>query len=293
MSQPNRIDDILNGITPQQPAEEKVEPSAVEEVSPAENESQEDNQAEQGGEKSGEAAEENSEEHKPVAKEPEAKAADEPAAETDEYGLEIPKPRMYSEEEVQRMMRERLARGHNAQPQQQVAQQQAAEGFTPDPESTDSWEVQLDAYIDRRIDKREQKASTEAAQRQETEIQAKFEANFTTGMNKHKDFTATVGKLPITNSMMMALRGHENPATFLYAAAKMQPEEVKRIAAMPDPFMQAKALGELDAKMKKVKRMPGAPAIIKPVTSDVSEKYKTPKNIDNLIQNHAKSKRKA
>src|SRR5690348_7744678 len=54
------------------------------------------------------------------ASKPEAKQEVDAELDTDEYGNKTEKPKMYSEEDVQRMIRERLARGkHAEQPTQQ------------------------------------------------------------------------------------------------------------------------------------------------------------------------------
>jgi len=286
VKEPNRIDDILNGIAaapaPQEekeaPNQGELESPALEEVQQDQSEGEENSEEEQVSEKPREAAKANSKESEPV-------------VETDDYGLEVPKPRMYSEEEVQRMMRERLARGnHNQPPAQQAAVQQAAQDFKVDPENEDSWQAQLDAHIDQRLAAKQSQAQQQEFQRKEQEVQANFEARFTTGMQKHDKFTEVVGKLPITNSMMMALRGHENPATFLMAAATFHPDEVKRIASLPDPLQQAAAIGQLDERMKKAKGISRAAAPLKPTTGDMPTKYVRTHSIDDKIQSHAKQK---
>lgn len=277
------IDDKIHGITSSEPEKaapkEEVKSDAIEEISEETNSNNE----------IVEEAETNAEPEK--AAQTDSNESD--TIETDDYGLEVPKERTYSEKEVQQMIRDRLSRGNHAQPAQQAAVQQATQDFKVDPNSEDSWEAQLDAFIDRRLETREKTAKTKEYQQAEQEIQANFEANFTTGMERHKDFQAVVGKMPITDSMMMSIRDMENPATFLYAAAKLQPEEVRRIAAMTDPFQQAKAMGQLDERMKKAKNITKSAAPLKGQTSDVSVKYKPTRSLDDKIQADAKAKRRA
>src|SRR6478609_8163505 len=152
----------------------------------------------------------------------------------DEYGNPVEKPKTYTEEEVQRMIRDRLSRGRHAeqQPAQQQPQQKAAEGFTADPNSEESWEAQLEQFIEKTIDKRQTKQSEAQWRQQESARQAEFESKFSSGMNKYQDFHQVVSGKPITDSMMMATRNLENPAAFVYAASKMHAAELQRIASI-------------------------------------------------------------
>jgi len=85
----------------------------------------------------------------------------------------------------------------------------------------------------------------------------------------------------------------EDPAAFLYAAAKFQGKELERISQMPDAFAQATELGRLEERMRKAKRSTGAARPLTPVKGDVGGKLPEPtKNIDNLINKHARLKSK-
>lgn len=288
MSSTQRIDDIINGITPAEPQEVQEiahESPEVEGLSSSENESD-----------SGETKENNESEGKEAAKDISSKsesiAPDESKEikETDEYGIEVPKARTYTEEEVQRMIRDRLSRGQHAQPHQQPQQQQGAD-FQLDPNSDQPWEMQLESFVKGTIDKVNRETQTKQWQAQEQERQTNFEVKFSTGMEKFPDFKDIVGQLPISDAIMMSIRDMENPATFLYAAAKLRPDEVKRIAALSDPFQQAKEIGRLDEQMRKAKNVSKAAPPLKPITSDVSAvRPAAKKGIDSLIQSHAKSK---
>src|SRR5690349_7153780 len=196
--------------------------------------------------------------------ETEAKAEEAaPEPKLDEYGNEVAPTRMYSEEEVQRMIRDRLSRGQHTQPATQQAVQQAAQDFTADPNSELTWQEQLDAYIDRRLDTREEKQTRAQWEATERQIQADFEAKFNTGMGKYKDFMEVVGAQPITDSMMLAARSLENPAAFIYAAAKFQGKELQRIAQIRDPYIQATEIGKLEERMKRSPKVSNTP---KPIT---------------------------
>jgi hypothetical protein len=230
--------------------------------------------------------------------ETETKAVDSPAADketaeidgdVDEYGNKASKPKMYSEEEVQRMIRDRLSRGQQQATPQQV--QQAADDFIPDANSDDSWETQLENFIEKTISKKQTKAQQLEWKRQEEETQAQFEAKFNAGMSKYSDFQQTIAGKPITDAMMMAARALDNPAAFIYAACKLQPKEIEKIAALRDPYQQATAIGRLEEKMRKAKS--GISTAAKPITNtkgDMPSKSNERRSVDDLIRLDAKRK---
>lgn len=209
----------------------------------------------------------------------------------DEYGNPVAKPKMYSEDEVQRMIRERLARGKHAQDQSSQQIKEEAKSFTADPNSEESWETQLEDFVERTIQKREQKATQQQWQAAELERQSQFESKFTEGMNKYEDFRSVVAGKPITDSMMLATRNLENPAAFVYGAAKIFPQELERIAKIADPYAQAAEVGRLHEKMIKNKAMISKAA--KPIEEpkgDIPIRDPMHVSIDNLIEQHARQK---
>ncbi len=209
----------------------------------------------------------------------------------DEYGTKVAKKKMYSEDEVQRMIRERLARGRQAAetPQQQQEVAKAAKDFTPDPESETPWEVQLEAFVENTIEKVAKKASEKEWKVREQESQAEFEVKFSEGMTKYGDFNDVVSNKPITNAMMLATRSMNDPAAFLYAACKSQSKELARIAAIPDAVTQAAEIGRLEERMKKARTISASPKPAKQISGDASSEM--PRlDIDARIAAHAKSK---
>jgi hypothetical protein len=79
--------------------------------------------------------------------------------------------KVYTEEEVQRMIRDRLSRGRYAQEQQHSPQvTQDAKDFKADPESSESWEEQLATFIDNRVEQRERKFHESQWKEQENKI---------------------------------------------------------------------------------------------------------------------------
>jgi len=215
----------------------------------------------------------------------------------DEYGNEIPKPKLYSEEEVQNIIRKRLKERHSqATEQQRKDVQEAAKDFQADPTSEDTWEVQLSQFIGKEFTKlrqQEQKA-VEAErhkewERKEQATQQEFEEKFVSGTNRYNDFEKVVSGKQITSAMMMATRTMQDPAAFVYSACKNHAAELERISKINDPYAQIAEVGRLEERMKKAKLVTKAPAPSKRTSSDVMPDL--PKqSIDDRIAQHAKSK---
>ncbi len=209
----------------------------------------------------------------------------------DEYGNPVEKQKTYTEEEVQKMIRDRLSRGRHAEQPTQQQVQQASEDFKADPNSDESWEVQLEQFIDKTIDKRQAKQSEVQWRQQEAAKQAEFESKFSTGMNKYQDFHQVVAGKPITDAMMLATRDLENPAAFVYAASKLHAGELERISRLADGRTQAMEIGRLHERMIKERRsVSAAPKPVAPVKGDMPVKQHEHPSIDYRIQQHAKQK---
>ncbi len=220
----------------------------------------------------------------------EQSASDSAVNPIDEYGNPVEKPKTYTEEEVQRMIRDRLSRGKHAEQQSQQVQQ-ATDDFKADPNSDDSWEVQLEQFIEKTIDKRQTKQSEREWRHQEAARQAEFESKFSSGMNKYQDFHQVIAGKPITDSMMMATRNLENPAAFVYAASKMHSGELTRISQIPDSTAQMVEIGRLHERMVKENRsVSSAPKPLAAVRGDMPVKQHEYPSIDHRIQQHAKQK---
>jgi hypothetical protein len=222
-------------------------------------------------------------------KEEKAEKSDSPI---DEYGNPIAKPRVYTEDEVNAMMRERFSRGKWAEQSQPKAETIAKE-FTPDPNSADDWETQLETFIEKTIEKRQAKQSEQQWRQQEAARQAEFEAKFTSGMSKYQDFQQVVAGKPITDNMMLAARGLDNPAAFVYGASKLHPQELDRISRITDPYTQAAEVGRLHERM--VKERKAASSTAKPLAApkgDIGQKVINQPSIESRIQQYAKQKRR-
>lgn len=221
-------------------------------------------------------------EPEPEAEAEESKAADKEDTVDDEYGTPVAKKeRVYTESEVQQMMRDRNARGEfarqEAQRQQQQPQQQNVEG-------NEDWEAQLESFVEQTLSKREQKLQEKQWQQQEQQAQANFEIKFNTGAAKYADFESVVMNKALTPQMVIATRGMSDPAAFIYAAAKTQAPELERISKISDPYAQAVEIGKLDERMKKSRASTSsAPKPIAGVKGDVLSKVK-PQSIDDILR---------
>lgn len=270
----------------EQKIETKAPPQKVEEALLSE----EANDVDIGKEKSEEKTQEKQEEETENNAQDDSSDDDNDSNEVDDYGNPISKPKMYTEEEVQAMIRKRLRDRHSEQtPQQQQEVTEAAKDFKADPASDDSWESQLAQFVEKTIKNVAEKEKNEAWKKEQAISQAEFEEKFTSGMGKYKDFETVVKGKPISNAMMMATKGMDDPAAFLYAACKQHPQELERIAKIPDHVEQIASIGRLEERMKKAKLVTTTPKPSRKISGDASDKMPE-RSIDQLIASHAKSK---
>lgn len=209
----------------------------------------------------------------------------------DEYGNPVEKPKMYSEEEVNRLIRERLSRGKFAEQQTQQPQPQVQQQTQ---EQEEDWEAQLETFVEKTIEKRQAKLSEQQWRQQELAKQVEFEDKFTNGMSKYSDFKQVVAGKNITDSMMLATRNLENPAAFVYGAAKFHAPELERISKISDPYSQAAEIGRLHEKMIKSKSIvSSAPKPVEVISGDMPAKNvgQFP-SLEDRIDQYAKQKRK-
>lgn len=223
------------------------------------------------------------------------------ASNIDEYGNPIEKPRVYTEEEVQRMFidsRLALKQQKMTQPQQPMSPQaqEAAKDFKADPNSEESWEIQLNNFIDKRLETRQVELQQREWQQQEAQKQADFEAKFNVGMNKYQDFEQVVTRVAssITPSMMLAARSLNDPAAFIYGASKLHPAELERISKINDSYVQAAEVGRLHERMVKHRGVvSSAPKPIESPKGDIPNKpINTDRSLDQRINDYAKQKRR-
>lgn len=210
--------------------------------------------------------------------------------EYDDYGNEKPKPRMYTEEEVNEMFRRRFKNKPQAEQQaaMQQVQQAQAQGFEYNPESEQTLPQQLESFIEQTVSRMTNREQEKQRIAKEQEIQAEFEDKFAQGMSKFHDFRDVMLGLPfeISNPMTLATRSMENPAAFLYAAAKRNPQELERISKLRDPYAQMTEMGKLEERMRRNKPTTKAPRPLSRTHEDTgtpAPKKKTEPTIEDLI----------
>ena len=272
------IDELLMGGTgnSQQPAtpEYQDEPEPVEEIeSEHEKQEYEDDSEEHGQDDTGDESEykDDEPEEKPKKKE----------NDIDEYGNE-----KEPENEVIRERLARQARKHEAEINSlraQLAQkgasqdiQKAAKDFEYDPDAAGDWQQQLASFVKQTVKSMNTEQQEQESRNQEARVQAEFETKFTEGMGKFHDFRDVISNLPceITNPMTLATRSMENPAAFLYAAAKRNPQELERISRLKDPYAQMMEMGKLEERMRKNKPVTKAPRPLARTQEDATTKVK-------------------
>lgn len=201
--------------------------------------------------------------------------------EIDEYGNKVKEKKTYTEDEVQRMIRERISRikapaqsyedqfnySQQTQPQQPQKQEEVGEG---------NWEKELETFIDRRLEQKKASEQQRIWQEREIQKQIEFEQKFSTGMERYSDFREVVANKPITDSMMLSIRNLDNPAAFVYGASKLHPGELDKIARIEDPYIQAAEMGKLHERMIKDRKIASsAPKPIDPPKGDLGLKNST------------------
>lgn len=218
--------------------------------------------------------------------------------EIDEYGNEVEPSKTYSEAEVNerinQAVRDRLARLERNQGQQQAAQQATKEGFQYNEQSNDSWEVQLEKFVEATVNKLGQKQAQQMRQEAEAKAQFEFEDKFKSGMSRFPDFIEVVGKQPFTDPMVIATRGMKDPSAFMYAASKQAAAEIQRISKIGDEYAQMVEMGKLEERLKKNKAASSAPKPVSRIKEDVAVAHKDDKtpSIEDLIA-RSDAKRKA
>lgn len=219
--------------------------------------------------------------------------------EYDEYGNE--------KEPENKEIRERLkkqARKYEAEIESLRAQlanqgasrevQQAAKDFEYDPEAKGDWQQQLAQFVKQTVNSMTREQEEQQIRQRDHEAQQEFEGKFREGMSKFHDFVDVISDLgfQITNPMTLATRGMADPAAFLYAAAKRNPQELERISKLRDPYAQMTEMGKLEERMRKNKPTTKAPRPLDRTRENASipaPKKKTEPSIEDLIaKNDAK-----
>lgn len=208
------------------------------------------------------------------------KEEEEPEQVEDEYGNKKDAEKRYTESEVNerinQAVRERLARAERNIPQESAqVQKQTKDNFEYNEKSDETWQAQLESFVEQTVSKMSQKQSELVKQAHEQRLHEAFEARFEQGMSRFKDFVEVVKPMPFTDAMTMATRAMKDPAAFVYAATKRAPDEIKRIAAIPDQYAQMVEMGKLEERMRKTKAATTAPRPLSKTKEDVTTKHKS------------------
>ena len=107
--------------------------------------------------------------------------------------------------------------------------------------------------------------------KQQQELLGNYHDKEEDARSKYEDFeqVAYNPKLPITDVMAQTIQASDNGPDIAYYLGT-NPKEADRIARLADPFLQAKEIGKLEAKIASepiTKRTSSAPAPISPVTA--------------------------
>lgn len=266
------IDDLLMGGG-QNPTQ-KVEPVDAPEV---------EDELESSGPEHEDAPEyDESDEQEPEPSEQGEDEPEEPKAskkEYDDYGNEKEPENEAIRERLARQARKHQAeidalRSHLANQGASQQVQQAAKDFEYDPNASGDWQQQLASFVKQTVKSMNDEQANERQRHEEAKVQQEFESKFRDGMSKFSDFVDVVESLPfeITNPMTLATRAMADPASFLYAAAKRNPQELERISKIRDPYAQMTEMGKLEERMRRNKPTTKAPRPLGRVSDDAPAK---------------------
>ena len=216
---------------------------------------------------------------------------------TDEFGTEIPQEEMIPKSVMlERLERKNREAEHKLSQQreqirQELMQEMQAKSSENMNESSEDWESQLKDLIVKTNQEVQQQEEEKQWRAQKAVEQSQFEDKFNKGASRYKDFESVVLGKALTPQMVLATGSMNDPAAFIYAAAKTQPKELERIAQINDPLAQATEIGRLAERMKKARSTTtSAPKPVTTVTGDVSDKKSSRTNIDDLILSDQKSR---
>lgn len=215
--------------------------------------------------------------------------------EIDEYGNQVPMENAAVRERLAKQARKHEAEVLALKQQMETMRQMMSDNNVQNYNQNDetNWESQLEQFIDHRLTAREQQQREINARQQMARQQAEFEIKFNEGASKYSDFESVVYGKPLTADMVLATQGMNDPAAFIYAAAKTQPQELDRISKIQNPAIQAMELGRLDERMRKARtQTTSAPKPIEAVKGDVTEKKEKTWNIDDKLLGEERRMRK-
>lgn len=150
--------------------------------------------------------------------------------------------------------------------------QKAAADFEYDPNDEASWQQQLTDFVKHTVQNMDTEKQQNERKTHEQRIEREFAQKFTKGMERFGDFREVVGSQPIDDAMTMSLRGMSDPAAFIYAASKRNPQELERISKLPDPYARMVEMGKLEERMRRNKTATKAPRPLGRTREDATTK---------------------
>lgn len=204
----------------------------------------------------------------------------------DEYGNEITSKKVYTEEEVNELMRQRF----NRNKREEATREQPKETQIQTQEGEENWESQLEGFVENTVRKLTLKEQQKIREEKERDSLDRLQVNIHTSMSKYKDFKDVVSKVPMSDYMVKATKSFKDPGAFIYAASKTQSKELERISRLDDPLDQAAEIGKLEERMRKIRQGSNSPKPVSQVSGDVTNRENVRGNIDDLIRKDAMKK---
>lgn len=198
----------------------------------------------------------------------------------------------YTDSDVNKMIRERLDR--MKQPASSAQVEAIAKEMKSDPNDQNAWKQEFVEIVKEVNREESQKAERQRMEQEEIKTQSEFERKMDDGGNKYKDFWQVLNTAPITPTIMIGAREMDDPASFLYAASKLYPEELGKISKMDNPAALMIQLGKLEERMKRNAKNTAAPRPLTAMRGDFHGEEAPPKQeptIDQRIQEHAKQRK--
>ena len=203
-----------------------------------------------------------------------ATAAPEPEVSAPEVAEEQ-QAKTFTQEELDAAIGKRLAREQRKWERDQAQRAAETQTLRAAPlQSADQFES-TEAYADAlAYQKAEQLIAQREAAKQQSQVLESYHEREEEARSKYEDFeqVAYNPKLPITNVMAQTIQSSDNGPDIAYYLGT-NPKEADRIARL-EPFLQAKEIGKLEAKVASepfTKRTSSAPAPISPVTARGSQ----------------------
>ena len=183
---------------------------------------------------------------------------------------EVKESKLFSQEDLDAAIGKRLAR------EQRKWEREARQAEAPKPVPVEHVKPEqyttTEEYVDAlTTSKAQQIVQQQQFAKQQQELLGNYHDKEEDARSKYEDFeqVAYNPKLPITQVMAQTIQASDNGPDIAYYLGT-NPKEADRIARLADPFLQAKEIGKLEAKIASepiTKRTSSAPAPISPVTA--------------------------